>query len=341
MKVISLYEVARITGGIAVGDAARTVSGVCSPDEPSDDKLCVIWDSAALAKIPSSTPVLAVKGAVSDRDGVLHDYPRAALAEILPCFDRRRCPALGIHPTAVIGDRCKIGLDVSIGPCCVVSDGARIGDRAVLQAHVYVGSDAVIGPDSRLEAGVTVHDFVLVGRGVILHSGAVVGCDGFGHVRMPGGQWKKIPQIGTVIIEDDVEIGANSTIDRATFGVTTIRRGTKLGSLLHIAHNCDIGADSVIAGCTAIGGSVKIGRGATVAGMVGVSDHVMIGEGVTIAGRAGVTKNVKDGLTVSGFPAQEHSAENRLQASLRRVKDIYERLRRLEKLFSQSEGENR
>ena len=338
MKTISLSEAAKITGGMAVGDAERAISGVCSPDDPSDDKLCVIWDRAALAKIPDTTPVLAVKDIVLNRDGVLHDYPRAALADLLPLFDRRRPPAPGIHPAAVIGEGCKIGHGVSIGPCCVVADGAQIGERTVLQANVYVGSGAVIGPDSRLEAGVAVHDFVEVGRGVILHSGAVIGCDGFGHVRTRDGSWKKIPQIGTVIIEDDVEIGPNSTIDRATFGATTIRRGTKLGSLLHIAHNCDIGADSVIAGCTAVGGSAKIGRGAVVAGMAGGSDHVTVGEGVTIAGRAGVTKDVKDGLTVSGFPAQEHRAENRFQASLRRVKDLSERLRRLEKLLSQSEG---
>jgi UDP-3-O-[3-hydroxymyristoyl] glucosamine N-acyltransferase len=314
------------------------VNGVCAPDAPSDDKLCVIWDRTALAKIPKATPVLAIKGDMPDRDGVLHDYPRAALALLLPHFDRRVPPAPGIHPTAVIGDGCKIGRDASIGPHCVVSDNALIGDRTVLQANVYVGRGAAIGPDSRLEAGVAVHDYVEVGQRAILHSGAVIGCDGFGHVRMPDGVWGKIPQIGTVIIEDDVEVGANSTIDRATFGTTTIRRGTKLGSLLHIAHNCDIGADTVIAGCTAIGGSAKVGRGAIVAGMVGVSDHVTIGEGVTIAGRSGVTKDVKDGLTVSGFPAQEHRAENRFQASLRRVKDISERLRRLEKLFSKSNG---
>jgi UDP-3-O-[3-hydroxymyristoyl] glucosamine N-acyltransferase len=218
----------------------------------------------------------------------------------------------------------------------VISGGALIGDRAVLQANVYVGSGAVIGTDSRLEAGVAIHDFVELGRRVILHSGVVVGCDGFGQVKMLDGVWKKIPQIGTVIIEDDVEVGPNSTIDRATFGVTAIRRGVKLGSLLHIAHNCDIGADTVIAGCSAIGGSVKVGRGSTVAGMVGISDHVTIGKGVTIAGRSGVTKDVKNGLIVSGFPAREHHAENRFQASLRRVKDISERLKRLEKHFSQT-----
>ncbi|MDR1514952.1 MAG: UDP-3-O-(3-hydroxymyristoyl)glucosamine N-acyltransferase [Synergistaceae bacterium] len=334
MKVISLSEAAAITGGASVGDAARTVCGVCSPDEPSDDKLCVIWNTASLAKIPAATPVLSIKGTIDGRDGIEHDSPRVALAELLSIFDRRVPPASGIHPSAVIGKGCVIGADASIGPCCVIADGARIGDRAVLQANVYVGAGAIIGADSRLEAGAVIHDFVEVGRRVTLHSGVVVGCDGFGHIKTPDGTWKKIPQIGIVVIEDDVEIGANSTIDRATFGTTTLRRGVRLGSLLHIAHNCDIGEDSLIAGCSAVGGSVKIGRGALVAGMAGIADHVTVGEGVTIAGRSGVTKNVKDGLTVSGFPAQDHAAENRFQASLRRVKDIPARLKRLEQLLS-------
>jgi UDP-3-O-[3-hydroxymyristoyl] glucosamine N-acyltransferase len=334
MKVISLSDVARITGGTAVGDASREIRGVCSPDGCSDDRLCVVWNDAAMPEIPPATPVLARKGLFSMHDGVEHDSPRAALADILPFFDRREPHAPGIHPSAVTGSGCAIGKDVYIGPCCVVSDGAEIGDGAVLEANVFIGKAAKVGEGSKLEAGVAVHDFVEIGRNVILHSGATVGCDGFGHVRMPDGRWKKIPHIGTVIIEDDAEIGPNSTVDRATFGMTRVRRGVKLGSLLHIAHNCDIGEDSVIAGCTAIGGSVRIGRGAVIAGMVGIADHVTVGNGVTIAGRAGVTKDVKDGLTVSGFPAQDRGKENRFQASLRRVKDMAERLRRLEKLFS-------
>lgn len=339
MKVISLSEAAAITGGVAVGDAKRMVIGVSAPDEPSDDKLCVVWNRASLAKIPHWAPVLSLKGTLDGRDGIEHDLPRAALAGLLSFFDRRVPPAAGIHPSAVIGDGCKIGADVSIGSRCVIADGVTIGDRAALQANVYVGSGAMIGADSKLEAGVVIHDFVEIGRRVTLHSGVVVGCDGFGHLKMPDGTWKKIPQIGIVVIEDDVEVGANSTIDRATFGTTTLRRGVRLGSLLHIAHNCDIGEDSVIAGFSAVGGSVKIGRGALVAGMVGIADHVTIGEGVTIAGRSGVTKNVKDGLTISGFPARDHGTENRFQASLRGVKDISERLKRLEKLIAQMGGD--
>jgi UDP-3-O-[3-hydroxymyristoyl] glucosamine N-acyltransferase len=334
MKAISLAYVAEITGGIAVGDASRAVCGVCAPEACADDKLCVVWKESSLQGIPLTTPLLARKGLLRGHDGIEHDSPREALADILPLFDPRERPEAGVHPTAVIGAGCEIAPSAHIGPCCVVSDGAMIGSGAVLQANVYVGKSVTVGICSTLEAGVAVHDFVKIGSRVILHSGVTVGCDGFGHVPAPDGSWKKIPQIGTVVIEDNVEVGPNSTIDRATFGVTRVRRGVKLGSLLHIAHNCDIGEDSVIAGCSAVGGSAKIGRGAVIAGMAGIADHVSIGSGVTVAGRSGVTKDVKDGMTISGFPAQDRGTENRFQASLRRVRDMAERLGRLEKLFS-------
>jgi UDP-3-O-[3-hydroxymyristoyl] glucosamine N-acyltransferase len=306
-----------------------------------EDRLCVVWDRALLSKIPENIPVLAERGAVSNRDGIESDSPRTAISKILPFFDPREGYDPGIHPSAVVENDSFIGAGAYIGPCCVISKGARIGDRTVLQANVFVGRGAVIGSDTRIEACTAIHDFARIGSGVILHSGVAVGCDGFGHVSKVGGGWGKIPQIGTVIIEDDVEIGANCTVDRATFGQTRVRRGTKLGCLLHIAHNCDIGEDCVIAGCCAIGGSVKIGRGATIAGMVGISDHVTIGEGVTIAGKSGVTKDIKAGSTISGFPARDHRTENRFQVSLRRVADNSERLTKLEKLIEKMESEGR
>jgi UDP-3-O-[3-hydroxymyristoyl] glucosamine N-acyltransferase len=334
METLSLSEIASITGGVVFGNGERRVNGVCAPGDCREDKLCVVWDRTALSKVPDNIPVLSERGTLSGRDGIEHGFPRAALADILSRFDTRSARPSGVHPSAVIGEGCSIGAEVYIGPCCVVSDRANIGDRTVLRANVFVGMDAVIGSDSRLEACAVIHDFVQIGNRVILHSGAVIGSEGFGHVPMSDGTWKKIPHIGVVIIEDDVEIGPNSTVDRATFGMTRVRRGSKLGSLLHIAHNCEIGEDCVIAGCGAIGGSVRIGHRSKIAGVVGIADHVAIGEGVTIAGRSGVTKDIKAGMTVSGFPAQDHGAENRFQASLRRVSYYSKRLKKLESLFA-------
>ncbi|MDR3254183.1 MAG: UDP-3-O-(3-hydroxymyristoyl)glucosamine N-acyltransferase [Synergistaceae bacterium] len=335
MPAVTLREVARVSGGTVVGDGDRVINGVCSPAECREGMLCVVWDHGILELIPHNIPVLTKSGTLSGRDGIEHESPREALVDLLTLFDRRAARTPGVHPSASLAEGCSIGEGVYIGPCCVLTEGANIGDRTVLQGNVFVGRDVVIGSDSRIEACVALHDFVEIGSRVIIHSGVTVGCDGFGHVQTDGG-WRKIPQIGIVIIEDDVEIGPNSTIDRATFGVTRVRRGTKLGSLLHVAHNCDIGNDSVMAGCTGIGGSVTIGRGVIAGGMVGIADHVTIGNGVTIAGRSGVTKNVRDGLTVSGFPAQEHMVETRFQASLRHVRDHTERIRKIEKILEKS-----
>lgn len=331
MAVVTLAEIANLTGGVLVGDGSRAVSGICSPREPRHGTICVVWDTKALALVPDCIPVLCEHGSIRGRDGVEMDSPRGALVKLLPLFERRTALLPGVHPSACLLESCVLGEDVHIGPGCVVSDGAVLGDRVVLQAGVFVGRGVLVGDDSRVEAGAVLQDFVEIGRRVILHSGTVIGCDGFGFVPDESGAWVKIPQIGTVIIEDDVEIGANSSIDRATFGVTRIRRGAKLGALVHIAHNCDLGEDCMMVGFSGLGGSVRIGRGSLVAGMVGVADHVEIGEGVTVAGRSGVTKNVKDGLTISGFPAQEHGAERRFQASLRRVPGLYERMVKLEK----------
>ena len=320
-----------MTGGVVVGDGSRVVEGVCSPEDPQRDKLCVVWETGILAAIPSNVPVLSGIGTLTGRDGVELKNPRASLVSLLAHFDTRSQPCRGIHPTVILAEDCHLGENVIIGPGCVVSSGAVIGEGTILQASVFVGTDVRIGEDCRIEAGVVLQDQVTLGRRVTVHSGAVVGCDGFGFVPGPKREWIKIPQIGTVVVEDDVEIGANSTVDRATFGVTRIRRGAKLGNIVHVAHNCEVGEDCLMVGMVGLGGSVKIGRSSVLAGMSGVADHVTIGEGVTVGGRSGVTKNIPSGLTISGFPAQDHKEEFRMQASLRRVKSYSERMRKLER----------
>ncbi len=328
---ITLSRIAEITCGRVVGDGSRLVCGVSSPENARADMLCIVWEKRLLRHIPDGVPVLSGRGLIEGRDGVEADHPKVALPGILPLFDRRRAPSPGIHASAVVHESCTIGADVSIGPGCVVSKGSRIGDRCVLQANVFVGEGVSVGDDTRLEAGVVLQDFTEIGCRVTIHSGARIGCDGFGFIPQASGVWEKIPQIGIAVIEDDVEVGANGSIDRATFGVTRIGAGTKLGALVHVAHNCEIGKNCILAGYVVLGGSTKVGDGCILAGLAGVSDHVTIGKGVTIAGRSGVTKDIPDGVTVSGFPAQERGQENRLQASLRRVPSYLERLRDLER----------
>ena len=292
--------------------------------------LCVVWDKKMLDIIPPDVPVLSGIGSLSGRDGIELKSPRTSLVAILPLFERRVREQSGIHPSAYVSETASIGENVSVGANCTVSDGAVIGDNTVLQGNVFVGSFARIGRDSRISAGVAIQDYVEIGDRVTIYSGCSIGCDGFGFVPNSDREWIKIPQIGTVIIEDDVELGANTSVDRATFGVTRIRRGAKIGAVTHVAHNCDIGESSMIVGFVGLGGSIKIGKNTVVAGMVGIADHVTIGDNVTVAGRSGVTKDIKDGLTVSGFPARAHMDENRHQAALRRVPSYSERLKKLE-----------
>ncbi|MDR1137088.1 MAG: UDP-3-O-(3-hydroxymyristoyl)glucosamine N-acyltransferase [Synergistaceae bacterium] len=333
MKEITLDLIAGLTGGRVIGDGRRIIRGVSSPEDASEDMLCIIWDKAVLERVPRNIAVLSEEGTLCGRDGIELTSPKASLTVILPLFDRRSASHAGVHPSSVLHQDSSLGLKCAIGPGCVISEGAVLGDRVVLQANVFVGKNVSIGDDTFIEASVAIQDFVEVGRRVVVHSGVSVGCDGFGFVPGESGAWKKIPQIGKVVIEDDVEIGPNCTIDRATFGATRIGRGTKLGACVHIAHNCEIGENSMMVGFIALGGSVKTGKNLLVAGMSGIADHVNIGAGVTVAGRTGVTKDVRDGLTVSGFPAREHTEEKRFQASLRRMREYGERLRKLEKLM--------
>jgi UDP-3-O-[3-hydroxymyristoyl] glucosamine N-acyltransferase len=321
-----------------VGDGNRIVRGVCAPDAPPEvagDKLCVVWEKKALKDLHPSAPVLAEIGSLAGRDGVELARPRAALVKILPLFDRRRGRESGIHPTAVVDEGAVLGADVSVGPCCVVSRGAVLGDRVCLQANCFVGEGVSIGNDTVIEASVSILDFSSIGERVTVHCGTAIGCDGFGFIPMGDGHWERIPQIGVVVIEDDVEIGPNSSLDRATFGETRIRRGAKIGAHVHVAHNSDVGAGSVLVGFIALGGSSKVGRGCVLAGMVGVSDHVVIGDQVTVAGRSGVTKDIAGGQIISGYPAQEHRAENRFQASLRRVAEYERRIKDLEQAIAE------
>lgn len=326
---VDLAKVAEITGGSLVGDGARSVSGVCAPTSAAPDKICVVWEKRLLDIVPHDVPVLCRSGWLEGRDGVEHPSPRAALADVLALFDARRYPDVGIHSTASIGSSCSIAPDVRIGPHCVVESGAKIGAGSILFAGVYVGFGVSVGEGCVVEPGVVLMEGTSIGSRARLHGGVKIGSDGFGFEPTAPAQWKKIPQIGRIIIGDDVEVGANATIDRATFGSTIVGDGTKIGSMVHIAHNCEIGRGVVIVGFSAIGGSCSIGDGAVVSGMVAISDHVRVGRGATVAGRSGVTKDVPDGTTVSGYPAQEHRKETRLAATLRSAPEKFDELKRM------------
>ncbi|GCD78695.1 UDP-3-O-acylglucosamine N-acyltransferase [Thermaurantimonas aggregans] len=256
--------------------------------------------------------------------------PYESFARLLELYDQMKYNLQGIHPSAVIEDSAEIGENVYIGALAYVGKGAKISKGAKIFPHAYVGENAEIGENSILKPGSKVLHFCKIGKNCHLHTGVIVGSDGFGFA--PGGEgYKKVPQTGNVIIEDDVEIGANCTIDRATLGSTIIRKGVKLDNLIQIAHNVEIGEHTVIAAMTGIAGSTKIGSHCMIGGQVGIAGHLKIGNNVKIAAQSGVMNNLNDGAVVMGSPAFEIQEYRKAYVLFRKlpkiIKEIQQKLK--------------
>lgn len=241
----------------------------------------------------------------------------------------------GIHPSAVIHPEARLGRDVAVGPCAVIAAATHIGDGCSIGAGCYLGPGVTLGTDCLIEANVTILRDSQLGDRCIVHSGAVIGGDGFGF-SWDGTGHRKIPQLGRVVIEDDVDIGCNSCVDRATLGETRIRRGTKIDNLVQVAHNTDIGAHVILVSQAGVAGSSTVGTGAVIAGQVAISDHVNVGAGARVGGQSGVTKDVSAGATVFGTPARpmkdtlrELAALSQLPALLKQIRSQTQELARL------------
>jgi len=261
--------------------------------------------------------------------------PYRAFAVLLgDCEPEVRRHPQGIHPTAVIGRDVVLGTGVGVGAYAYVGDQSRVGDSAILYAGVYVGDHCSVGANTLIYPHVVIREWVTIGERCVIHAGAVIGSDGFGFAPLNGAH-AKIPQVGTVGIGDDVEIGANTTIDRATCGATVIGSGTKIDNLVQIGHNVRVGDQCIVSGQSGVAGSATIGAHVTLAGQVGVSGHLEIGDGAIVAGRSGVTKSVPPGRIVSGFPAGDHEEEKRIRAAQRRLPGMLRRVRRLEEQISE------
>jgi UDP-3-O-[3-hydroxymyristoyl] glucosamine N-acyltransferase len=248
-------------------------------------------------------------------------------------------PAEGIHPTAVIGLNVSIGEGVSIGPYAVVDDGAKIGPRTIIHAHVVIGRDAVLGPDCLLHARVSIRERVVVGARCVIQDGAVVGSDGFGFAHRDDGTHEKIPQVATVVIEDDVEIGANTTIDRPAVGETRLKRGTKIDNLVQIAHGVVVGANSLLAAQVGIAGSSIVGDSVMLGGQVGVTGHVTVGDRVKASAKTGVTGNVPADAFITGYPHMDNLEWRKSYVVFRRLPEMRKQLADLEERLARLEQE--
>lgn len=283
----------------------------------------VIINESQLLAQPVSATLIRVNDAYS------------AFATLLETYQRLTAESLkGIEAASFIHETARIGADVYVGAFAYISRHAVLGDRCKVYPGAYVGDRAVIGADTVLHPGVRVYNDCQVGNRVVIHANTVIGSDGFGFAPQPDGTLKKIPQIGNVIIEDEVEIGANTTIDRATMGSTRIRRGAKLDNLLQIAHNVDVGENTVIAAQTGISGSTKIGRNVMIGGQAGLVGHITIADGSRINAQSGVSKSIrKPGTAVTGSPAYDYTAALRSQAVARTLPELEQRVRELEELI--------
>jgi UDP-3-O-[3-hydroxymyristoyl] glucosamine N-acyltransferase len=331
---LTVAEIARRLGGRVEGDGSIEISGVAGLKEAGAGDISFLGNPRYAADVAhtGASAVLVNEdwsgtcpaAVVRVRDA------NAAFAEAAAWLMPGDEPAVkGIHPTAVIAGDVTLGADVGIGPYCVLEAGVSVGARTVLLAGCCVGQGSSIGDDCRLYPHVSVRERTRIGNRVIIHNGAVIGSDGFGYTR-EGAKWKKIPQRGRVVIGDDVEIGANTTIDRGRFGKTRVGRGTKIDNLVQIGHNCAIGEDCIICGAVGIAGSVVIGNHVTVAGQVGIAGHLTIGDNAVILAQSGIAKDVPAGTIMFGTPAVPHTEFKRMNAAAHRLPELLAKLRELE-----------
>ena len=314
------------------GDGGIEITGVRAVDEAGPADLTFVTDAKHLARLSDSragAAILPESAPAGDRPALRVSNPHLALARALAVFYPGGRVAPGVHATAVVAAGARVDPGASIGPLCVVGSGADIGAGTRLDAQVFVGADVRIGRDCRIFPQVALREGTRLGDRVTVHAGAVIGADGFGYAR-DGARYIKIPQVGRVVVEDDVEIGANATIDRATLGTTRIGRGTKIDNLVQIAHNVQVGEDTVIVAQVGISGSSQIGSRVTLAGQVGVVDHVRIGDNAIVGAQSGVTKDVPPGALVLGSPAVPHLEFKRQLAAIARLPQHGKALRALE-----------
>ena len=332
-------QIATMINGTVEGDPKVTVSKVSKIEEAgegslsfvanpkyeeyiysSDASIIIISEQQELTA-PVKSTIIRVKDAYGSFALLLEKYN-----EIISGSGKT-----GIEQPSFITTSASIGKNAYIGAFAYIGENAKIGDNVKIYPGCYVGDNAVIANDTKLFAGVTVYNNCVIGKRCVLHSGVIIGGDGFGFAPQPDATYKKVPQIGNVVIEEDVEIGSNTTIDRATMGSTIIRKGVKLDNLIQIAHNVEIGENTVIAAQTGISGSTKIGRNCIIGGQVGIVGHIQIADGTRINAQSGVSKSITvNNSAITGSPAFDYKSSLKSQAIFRNLPELTQRLQKLE-----------
>ncbi|MDH7500052.1 MAG: UDP-3-O-(3-hydroxymyristoyl)glucosamine N-acyltransferase [candidate division NC10 bacterium] len=322
------------------GEGGIEIKGVAGLREAEEGDLTFVANPRYLKHLEetrASAIILSFSDPPSTRPTLRTENPYLAFAKALRILHPPALPSPGIHPSACLEEGVRLGEGVSIGALTFVGRGAEIGEGSILFPQVHVGRGSRIGKGCLLYPQVMIREGVCIGDRVIIHSGAVLGSDGFGYAKDQEGHYHKIPQIGGVLIEDEVEIGANVTIDRATLGQTRIGRGTKIDNLVQIAHNVEIGQDTILIAQVGIAGSTKLGNRVTLAGQVGLIGHLEIGDDCVVGSQSGVVEDLKPGSVVTGSPAIPHPLFRRMVVSLPRVPEMLKTLRDLKKRLEELE----
>ncbi|MFN2387656.1 MAG: UDP-3-O-(3-hydroxymyristoyl)glucosamine N-acyltransferase [Thermoanaerobaculia bacterium] len=337
----TLGELAELVGGRVSGDAAKRISGAQSLEQARADDLSWVADSRRAGKAAASGAGALIVRAAEDASGkpaIVAPHPQLAFAVCLEALQPRRRPRPGVARGARVASSASVARSASVAAGATISARARVGARTVIGEGVFLGEEVEIGEDCLLYPHAVVLERCRIGDRCILHPGAVIGSDGFGYV-WDGSVHRKVPQVGIVRLEDDVEVGANACVDRATLGETAVGRGTKIDNLVQVGHNVQIGEHSVLCGQVGIAGSVRLGRRVTLAGQAGVADHLEMGDGSTATGGTGVSANVPAGVAVSGLPSIPHREFLRRAALVGRLPDMIRRLQALEERLAELEGD--
>lgn len=334
--IINLTEIAGLIGGKITGNENIKITNLAKIEEANPGELTFLYLPAYEKYFPETkaSAILVKPGFNKTRKDItyieVHD-PNKAFSKILIHYFSPDFPLTGIDPTSSVHSTAIIGSNVALGKNVVVSAGCKIGNNVKIFHNTVLLEDVIIEEDSVIFQNVSIREKVKIGKRAIIHPGVVLGADGFGFFTDDKGVYNKIPQIGNVVLEDDVEIGANVTVDRAATGSTTIKRGTKIDNLVQIAHNVVVGEDTVISAQTGISGSTKIGNHCILAGQVGIVGHVEIGDNVILMAQSGISKSILKSGAYFGTPAQEAKTSMKREAHIRSLPDYLERIKQLEK----------
>jgi UDP-3-O-[3-hydroxymyristoyl] glucosamine N-acyltransferase len=334
----TLAELARMVDGELAGNPEIVIKSLADLASAGSDQITFLVKKsqhASIAETKAAAVIVPLAIDTADKPLIRVKDPYMAAAVIQNHFLQTPFQSTGIHPTAHIGTDCTIPDAVSIGPMVTIGDRVKLGERVTIKPGVVIGDDVTIGDDTILFANVTVYHSCTIGKRVQIHSGTVIGSDGFGFATDEQGNHVKWPHIGTVKIDDDVDIGANTTIDRGTFGSTHIMQGARLDNLVQIAHNVKIGKNSVVVAQVGIAGSTSLGRNVVLGGQVGVKGHIHLDDGVMVAAKSGVHNNQQKGAIIAGSPAISHKNWLKSSMLIGKLPEMYKDLRDLKHKISQ------